>query len=78
MRNVSLPLLRSDKGTFNNPDDREYPVVQVNITVYHYPDVFGKMYLGENYSHCMYHRCVGVGNRDMGPYHSLKGAHMLT
>ena len=45
-RNLSLPLLRSDKATFNIPDDREYPAVQVNITVYHYPDVFGSIYLG--------------------------------
>lgn len=49
MRNLSLPLLRSDKATFNIPDDREYPAVQVNITLYHYPDVFGSMYLGMDY-----------------------------
>ena len=48
-RNQSLPLLRSDKDTFNIPDDREYPAVQVNITVYHYPDVFGSIYLGMYY-----------------------------
>lgn len=48
-RNLSLPLLRSDKATFNIPDDREYPAVQVNITVYHYPDVFGSIYLGKYY-----------------------------
>ena len=58
-RNLSLPLLRSDKATFNIPDDREYPAVQVNITVYHYPDVFGSAYLGRIYSKCvcvcMYH-----------------------
>lgn len=47
MRNLTLPLLRSDKATFNIPDDKEYPAVQVNITVYHYPDVFGSMYLGK-------------------------------
>ena len=56
MRNSSLPLLRSDKATFNIPDDREYPAVQVNVTVYHYPDVFGSKYLGNFF--CMHSVCV--------------------
>jgi len=46
-RNASLPLVRSDKATFNIPDDKEYPAVQVNVTIYHYPDVFGKAYLSK-------------------------------
>jgi len=46
-RNVCLPLVRSDKATFNIPNDKEYPAVQVNVTIYHYPDVFGKAYLSK-------------------------------
>lgn len=46
-RNASLPLVRSDKATFNIPNDKEYPAVQVNVTIYHYPDVFGKAYLSK-------------------------------
>ena len=57
MRNLSLPLLRSDKATFNIPDDKEYPAVQVNITVYHYPDVYGSMYLGKC---CVFTLCVSL------------------
>ena len=65
MRNATLPLLRSDKATFNIPDDREYPAVQVNITVYHYPDVYGSMYLGKccctfTLYGCIYILCIVV------------------
>jgi len=58
MRNLSLPLLRSDKATFNIPNDKEYPAVQVNITFYHYPDVFGSMYLGEISCDFIMHTCM--------------------
>ena len=43
----TLPVLTSDKKTFNIPDDFHNPAVQVGLTTYFYPDSCGNKFLGE-------------------------------
>lgn len=41
-----LPVVRSDKETFNIPDDIHNPAFQVDITLYYYPTECGNKFLG--------------------------------
>lgn len=40
-----LPVVTSDKKTFNIPEDVYNPAFQVSITLYHYPDKCGNKFL---------------------------------
>ena len=40
-----LPVIASDKKTFNIPDDVYNPAFQVSLTLYHYPDKWGSKFL---------------------------------
>ena len=40
-----LPVITSDKKTFNIPDDVYNPAFQVSVTLYHYPDKCGCKFL---------------------------------
>ena len=40
-----LPIITSDKKTFNIPDDVYNPAFQVSLTTYHYPDKCGSKFL---------------------------------
>lgn len=42
-----LPIVTSDKKTFNIPDDMYNPAFQVSMTLYHYPDKCGSKFLCE-------------------------------
>ena len=42
-----LPIITSDKKTFNIPDDVYNPAFQVSMTLYHYPDKCGTKFLCE-------------------------------
>ena len=41
----SLPIITSDKKTFNIPDDVYNPAFQLSMTLYHYPDKCGTKFL---------------------------------
>lgn len=43
----TLPILTSDKSTFNIPDDVHNPALQVGISLYFYPEKYGSKFLGE-------------------------------
>lgn len=43
----TLPIITSDKTTFNIPDDDHNPALQVGVTLYFYPDKCGKKFLGQ-------------------------------
>ena len=43
----TLPVLTSDKATFNIPNDVHNPALQVGISLYFYPAKFGNKFLGE-------------------------------
>ena len=43
----TLPIIRSDKRTFNIPDDLHNPAFQVGVSLYFYPDKHGNKFLGE-------------------------------
>lgn len=43
----SLPIITSDKKTFNIPDDVYNPAFQISMTLYHYPDKCGTKFLRE-------------------------------
>ena len=40
-----LPIITSDKKTFNIPDDVYNPAFQISMTLYHYPDKCGTKFL---------------------------------
>ena len=40
-----LPVVASDKKTFNIPDDVYNPAFQISLTLYHYPDKWGSKFL---------------------------------
>ena len=42
-----LPLLASDKKTFNIPEDVHNPAFQVGLTIYFYPDIQARKFLSE-------------------------------
>ena len=42
-----LPIITSDKKTFNIPDDVYNPAFQISMTLYHYPDKCGTKFLRE-------------------------------
>lgn len=46
-RLTSLPVLTSDKSTFNIPNDVHNPALQVGISLYFYPEKYGSKFLGE-------------------------------
>ena len=50
-----LPVVTSDKKTFNIPDDVYNPAFQVSITLYHYPDKCGSKFL------CKFSQIVPLG-----------------
>ena len=45
-----LPIIASDKKTFNIPDDIYNPAFQVGLTFYHYPPECGDKFSGTLYS----------------------------
>ena len=44
-----LPVITSDKKTFNIPDDVYNPAFQVSVTLYHYPDKCGAKFLCKSF-----------------------------
>lgn len=40
-----MPIITSDKKTFNIPDDVYNPAFQISVTLYHYPDKCGTKFL---------------------------------
>ena len=43
---MTLPIITSDKATFNIPDDIHNPAFQVGVSLYFYPDKYGNKFLG--------------------------------
>lgn len=43
----TLPIITSDKATFNIPDDVHNPAFQVGVSLYFYPDKYGNKFLGQ-------------------------------
>ena len=43
----SLPIIASDKVTFNIPNDVHNPALQVGVSLYFYPDKYGDKFLGK-------------------------------
>ena len=43
---TQLPLITSDKKTFNIPEDMHNPAFQMGLTLYLYPKQYGNKFLG--------------------------------
>ncbi len=43
----TLPIITSDKKTFNIPDDNHNPAFQVGVSLYFYPDKYASKFLGK-------------------------------
>ena len=43
----TLPIITSDKKTFNIPDDVHNPAFQVGVSLYFYPEKYGNKFLGK-------------------------------
>jgi len=46
-RDTPLPLVASDKKTFNIPDNVHNPAFQVGVSLYFYADKYGNKFLSE-------------------------------
>ena len=51
----TLPIITSDKATFNIPDDVHNPALQVGVTLYFYPDKYGNKFLSKLRHCCAMH-----------------------
>ena len=67
-RETSLPVVTSDKKTFNIPDDVHNPAFQVGLSIYFYSNKYGNKFLGKlsmrscRPDHVSVCSCVGVAS----------------